>query len=305
MKRRKRYTEYNKEHNFWPSFTDMMVTIALILFFLIILAFVQNIIFDSHLKEANEEISKKKDKIKLLRDEVDEIRAEVERGEKILKLYQRKTEKQKEIIAESNRELGNLRAQLRDIAMLRLDVLEKVKKSIEVELGQENQRGEELLKISENGNIMLNEGLMFDLGSYEIKPEGKELLDQLSVAFENILENRDVRKYIDAINIQGHTDSNSSHEFNRDLSTKRATSVVNYLLNANQTLEKLYGRYFLASGYSEFRPAVIERTEEDRARNRRIEISIILKDSNVRDMIEDYLEGSMEIFEQGNKNLNQ
>ncbi|RKD33517.1 OmpA family protein [Thermohalobacter berrensis] len=312
MKRRRSFKKERENQNFWPSFTDVISTIALILFFLMLLAYIQNIITGTNLEYAKKqlantqkeleesmvEISRAEERLELLEDRLERVRAEVERGEKELKLSQEKIEEQKEIIAESNKELGRLRSRLQGIAFLRIEVLEKVKDSIEEELGKASDSNEDIVLIADNGNIVINERLVFDYNSYTIKPEGKEILDELAKAFENVLEDENVRSNIDAINIQGHTDHIGSSEYNRDLSTKRATAVVNYLMESNENLEEKYGRYFLASGYSEFRPITEGTTEEERARNRRIEISIILKDSNIQNIIDNYLKESMDVFEQ-------
>ncbi|SKC48920.1 OmpA family protein [Maledivibacter halophilus] len=304
MKLRRRSFKGNREEeNFWPSFTDMISTIALILFFLMLLAYIQNIIAgkqiidtEQRLEESNAEISRAEKKLRLLRDKIDEAKAEVEEGEIALKLSEEQIEEQREIIAESNRELGELRSKLQGIAVLRLDVLKKVKGSVERELGKTNDAGEELVLISDNGNIVINEGLVFDTGSSKIKAEGRELLDQLATAFERVLDDRDIRKNIDAINIQGHTDDRGSGEYNRGLSSDRAKEVVNYIMKSNSDLENKYGRYFAASAYSEFRPIASGQSEASRAKNRRIEISITLKDSNVQNVINDYLKDSIELF---------
>lgn len=315
MKHRKRnYKKSEEEENFWPSFTDMISTIALILFFLMLLAYVQNMITgknlefakkqiidtEKRLEESNAEISRAEKKLRLLKDKIDEAKAEVERGEIALKLSEEQIEDQRKIIAESNRELGELRTKLQGIAVLRLDVLKKVKGSVEKELGKTNDAGEELVLISDNGNIIINEALVFDFGSYKLKAEGKKLLDQLAEAFERVLDDNSIRSNIDAINIQGHTDHIGSSEDNRDLSAKRATAVVSYLMSSNQDLENKYGKYFAASAYSEFRPIASGDSESVRSKNRRIEISITLKDSNVQKVIDDYLEESLEVFNQNN-----
>lgn len=308
MKSRRRGFKKDKgEQNFWPSFTDMISTIALILFFLMILAYIQNIVTGKNLEvakrnldESKAEISRAENRLDLLGDKLDEVKAEVKEGERELKLSEKQIEEQKEIIAESNRELGQLRAKLKGIALFRVEVLDKVKSTVENELGETNSEGEDLVSIASNGNIVINEKLVFDYDSYNIKPEGRKLLSNLANAFENVLDDSDIRQNIDAINIQGHTDRDGSSEYNRKLSTNRATAVVNYMLNANDTLENRYGSYFLASGYSEFRPITDGDTTRAQAKNRRIEISLILKDSNVRDVIDEYLEESMEVFEEDN-----
>lgn len=303
--RRRRGTVEVEQENFWPAFTDIMSTIALILFFLILISYLSNIIVSKdldlkkkELAEAKAEITSAQDRLDLLLDQVEETKAEVERGQQALKLSEDEIEKQKEIIANSNKELGDLRDKLHGIAVLRLDVLDKVKVSMEDSLEASNVNGKDLVRISDTGNIIINEGFVFDTDSYKVKEEGKVLLDKLALAFENVLSDDEVRGFIDAIAIQGHTDERGSSSYNRELSANRAAAVVNYLLSSNATLEEEYGAYFTASAYSEYRPVDAGTTEEAYAKNRRIEISMILKDAQIQDVINNYLEDSIEIFEE-------
>ncbi len=308
--RRRNFRKSAEPENFWPSFTDLISTIALVLFFLMLLAYLQNIISGKNLEfaqrqvidtqrqleVANAEISQAEKNLRLLMDRIEEVKAEVELGEIALTLSEEQIEEQRQIIAESNRELGQLRARLTGIALLRLEVLEQVKANIEAELGRTNEAGEELVSIANNGNIVINEGLVFNYNSFAIKPEGRQLLTQLATALERVLDDVSTQANIDAISIQGHTDSTGSAAYNRDLSTKRATAVVTFMMAENPSLERKYGSYFAASGYSEFRPIATNETEAGRAQNRRIEIAIILKDDQVRNIIDDYLEDSLEVF---------
>ncbi|MGB3368368.1 MAG: OmpA family protein [Acidaminobacteraceae bacterium] len=312
MKNRyRKYRVSNEEENFWPAFTDLISTIALILFFLMLIIYINNIVTGKNLEfaikqvedtqkrlEASKaEISQAENQLRLLKDDLEITAAEVLDGEIALKMSQDEVDKQKEIIAESNRELGELRSKLQGIAVLRLSVLSDVKKSIEGKLGKRNEQGEELVLINSNGNIVINEGLVFEYNSYNLKAEGKQLLSKLADAFEDVLDDSNTRANIDAINIQGHTDSRGDSEYNRDLSTKRATAVINYLMHDNTNLENKYGKYFLAGGYSEFRPVSSAKTEAAYSLNRRIEISVILKDASIQDVIDEYLEESQNIFD--------
>lgn len=308
--RKRNFKKNGDEDNFWPAFTDMISTIALILFFLMLLAYIQNIVTgknlefakeqlidtQSRLEESNVQISRAEKKLRLLKDDLDEVLAEVEDGEIALKLSEQQVEEQREIIAESNRELGELRSKLQGIAVLRLDVLSKVKSSLEGELGVTNDAGKDLVSIADNGNIVINEGLVFDYNKYDIKPEGQQVLKKLAEAFEKVLDDPGTRINIDAIGIQGHTDNLGSAEYNRDLSSKRASAVLNYMMQVNPVLESKYGAYFAASAYSEFRPIASGTSEAARAQNRRIEISVILRDSNIQNVIEEYLEESIKPF---------
>ncbi len=221
-KMRRRRVTASEADNFWPAFTDIMSTIALILFFLILISYLSNIIVSKDLNtkkqelaDAKAQISRAEDRLDLLKDDLNKTMAEVKRGQQALKLSMDEIDKQREIIANSNKELGNLRDKLYGVAVLRLDVLEKVKDSMENSLQASNMNGKDLVRISNNGNIILNESLVFDSDSYVVKEEGKLLLDKLAVAFESILSDADIRTYIDAIDIQGHTDERGSSEYNR------------------------------------------------------------------------------------------
>jgi chemotaxis protein MotB len=62
------------------------------------------------------------------------------------------------------------------------------------------------------------------------------------------------------------------------------------MFEADERLEGTYGGYFASSAYSEFRPVSQEATEQGYRQNRRIEISVVLKDAGVRDVIDQYME---------------
>jgi len=218
--RRRNFKSETEPENFWPAFTDMISTIALILFFLVLLAYVQNLIAGSNLEhsrkqlletemkleESRAEISQADKNSRLLKDELDDTMAEIEEGQIALKLSEEQIDEQRQVIAESNKELGVLRTKLEGIAVLRLDVLNKVKLSIENELGTTNDAGQELVLIGDNGNIIINESLVFESNEYEIKEEGEPLLVKLAEAFENVLDDDNVRENIDTVVIEGHAD---------------------------------------------------------------------------------------------------
>ncbi len=298
MKARRKYFGGSAEaQDFWPSFTDVMSTLALILFFLMLLAYVQNIIYGNNLEHSKQQLEIARADINSAERELKLIRLEIDKTAAALTLSEQEVLNQKTIIAMSNEELQSLRVRLQSIAFLRLDILKKVKDSVEQELGRYNEKGQELVSIGDNANIIINESMVFDYNSYKLKPEAKELVTQLSKAFERVLENSEIRESIDAISIDGHADSLGNEGYNRELSTRRATEVVNFMFSANPNLEKKYGEYFAANGFSEFRPISSGSDEKSRALNRRIEISIIVKDSNIQKVIEKYLAETKGILE--------
>jgi chemotaxis protein MotB len=286
--RRQLLSDYEGTRDVWPAFTDVMSTMALILFVLVLLAYVRNLVSSKRLDALQRAITSSEGQLRAVNADLRRTKAEVDADKAALAVSQERLHGQEAVIAESNRQLGTLREALESIAVLRVDVLNKLKKAIEAELGPNNAAGAALVSIGDNGNIVINESLVFESNSYALKSEAKPLLDGLARALGNLLADADVRENIDAIVIQGHTDERGSTQFNWDLSAKRATAVVDYLFAANKALPESYGRYFAASAYSKFRPLDPAATASAYQQNRRIEISVIPKDSNIRKIIDDY-----------------
>ena len=72
-----------------------------------------------------------------------------------------------------------------------------------------------------------------------------------------------------AIEVQGHTDAEGTPERNANLSNRRALSVLDYLIKAGVDSSRL-----TAVGYGETRPVAPNDTNENRAKNRRIEFEV-------------------------------
>lgn len=308
------------QENFWPSFADVMSTVALVLLFLVMIVFVKNIIVTINLQDEKaalditklelenkivilSETEEELDNIKELKIMLEEQMAQLDQQlstakkektdmDQIILVLASKQAELENIIAINSTELDDLRMKLQSISVLQASIFETVQKSIESTLGEFNEQGEKMVIIGDNANLYITASLVFDTGSAEIKSNGKALLAQLAVAFEVILNDPEVRDYIDSISVEGHTDSQGSISFNRELSTERSTNVLNYLMYANPSLETKYGSYFAAAGFSELRPIASNDTPEGMAQNRRIEFSIKIKDDNVQKIIEDYLKNT-------------
>jgi len=275
----------------WPSFADVTATIALIFFSLVLLSYVRDLVSSRRLAAYQDQITTSERKLRLLESDLSRTRLEIEAGRARLARSQQDIAAQQQVIGQSSLELATLRSRLSGIALLRVDVLDRVKRALELELGPVTSQGTPLVRIGDNGNIVINEGLVFESSSYSLKPEGKALLGTLAIALDNVLADPAVRENIDAMLVQGHTDARGSSAYNFDLSAKRANAVLNYLFETNPHLEQAYGSFFAASAYSKFRPLNPAPTEEAFEQNRRIELSLVLKDANVRKVIDDYTAG--------------
>jgi len=106
-------------------------------------------------------------------------------------------------------------------------------------------------------------GVYFDFNKATIKPESRPALED---AAKILKDNPTIR-----VEIQGHTDSKGSEEYNLSLSDKRAWAVVNYLVQ-NFGIEQ---SRLTAKGYGEARPIADNETDAGRALNRRVEFVII------------------------------
>ena len=115
----------------------------------------------------------------------------------------------------------------------------------------------------EGNNIILRlDGLTFDSGQSEIKPQSFDLLAKVEKAI-------DVFPRSELI-IEGHTDSFGGDDANQKLSQQRAESVQQYMINAM----RIPTYRLIATGYGETRPVASNETESGRKRNRRIDIVI-------------------------------
>ena len=286
------------EQGFWPTYADMMSSVALILFFLMLLSYIQNLITGNDLQNTQEVLNDTRAQVALVQSQLDGLTDDLKHKQDELEAYAVQiTEKEDTITAQekligdqavylkaANEELVEMRNQMQTIAVLRLSILNQIKESIVEVMGDESK-----VSIGDNGNIILSEGVFFDLGSSDIKPESSVVLDELIDVFSKFLANPDNLKYVDSIVISGHTDSTGEDWDNRVLSTDRANSVLNYLLQRGNAKLAPYAEYFCAAGYGETRPVASNDTPGGQAANRRIEISMILKDESVLDIVEQYL----------------
>ena len=135
---------------------------------------------------------------------------------------------------------------------------------------------------------MINESLVFESNSYALKSEAKPLLNGLARALGNLLADPDVRENIDAIVIQGHTDERGSPPSTGTCRRSARTAVVDYLFDAEQDAPGVVRKVLRRERILEVPSIDPAQTAGAYQQNRRIEISVIPKDSNIRKIIDDY-----------------
>ena len=193
-------------------------------------------------------------------------------------------DEQEDYLSAATEEILELRGQMETIVGVRKSVLEQIRDSVVAVMGDSSK-----VKI-DNGNIVLSEGVFFDVGSWTVKPEAFPMLNQLIDVFDRFLSDSNNLQYVDSIVISGHADSTGNTQDNRTLSSNRANAVLGYLLDNGGGKLQRYSSCFCASGYGDTRPVASNETEAGRAQNRRIEISIILKDDSIMNIVNNYLE---------------
>ena len=149
-----------------------------------------------------------------------------------------------------------------------IQLLDDTKKTIETSL--KDQIAAQEVEVIETGNklkVIFVDKILFDSGSAEINPKGKELLRVLAMSLK---ENKNHN-----IVVEGHTDNVSLTAYlmkrfpsNWELSTARAAAVARFF----QEEGGVDPQRLSACGYSFNRPVAPNDTAEGRRQNRRIEI---------------------------------
>lgn len=130
------------------------------------------------------------------------------------------------------------------------------------------QKGTIKTRIDERGFIVsISNRVLFDSGRATLKtdPEAINILKQIAQALRSI-ENYAI--------VEGHTDnvpiSTAKFPSNWELSTARAVTIVKFLIKNGVPPTRLG-----AAGYGEYRPLVPNTTEENRQKNRRVDIVVL------------------------------
>ena len=114
---------------------------------------------------------------------------------------------------------------------------------------------------SARGLIVNMSDVLFDTGSYTLKPGAREKLAKISGI---VLAHPGLN-----LQIEGHTDSVGSDEFNQQLSERRADSVRDFLAE-----QGVRGSAISARGFGKTQPVAGNDTAEGRQRNRRVELVV-------------------------------
>jgi OmpA-OmpF porin, OOP family len=129
---------------------------------------------------------------------------------------------------------------------------------IEIEAMRQDVTASDMLKaLNDKGFVALY--INFDTDKAVIKPESQPIIDQIIALLK---ENSSLK-----VSIEGHTDNTGTVQRNKTLSEQRAQSVLNAVLKGGIEKERLSSK-----GWGQDKPVADNKTEEGKAKNRRVEI---------------------------------
>jgi chemotaxis protein MotB len=186
--------------------------------------------------------------------------------------------KQKTLSAEQDR-LNKLKNDL-EASSNRLNELESMMAAKEASMKKLKETLSKALQKNGKVYVSMENKLLFQTGSWAVGVEGKKAVVEVAKV---LAQNPDI-----SVLIEGHTDDDKivgniggGIENNWDLSTKRATAIVN-ILSENKGVKK---DNLTAAGRGEFAPLLSNDTPEGKAKNRRIEIILTPKLDEISKML--------------------
>jgi len=151
----------------------------------------------------------------------------------------------------------------------------KIEKEIMAALAKDNRLGSIFVSHNERGlTIHIMDEMLFTSGSAELKTPSLSILDSLA---------RILKKLPNDIRVEGHTDNvpirSEAFASNWHLSVARAVNAAHYMISTCGIVPERVG----VVGYSEYHPLVPNTSEQNRARNRRVDIVIATSVSHESD----------------------
>ncbi|MFL2831861.1 MAG: peptidoglycan -binding protein [Candidatus Puniceispirillaceae bacterium] len=221
------------------------------------------------LKQAATDLSAKQKQSEQARLKIDRLtaamqslRSELTRLRTLLSEKQEQSKKDKIAIANLGKELNAALAnKVQELQRFRSEFFGRLRTILE---------GRSDVKVVGDRFVFQSE-VLFAPGQANINPEGQAQLGQIADAIMQIIA--DIPSDIPWIlQVEGHTDDipvSGVYTDNWDLSTERALSVVRFMVDRGVPSERL-----AATGYGEFQPITLGKTDADRQKNRRIELKL-------------------------------
>jgi chemotaxis protein MotB len=206
-----------------------------------------------------------------------DLLSKLEAKEKALADEQAKFNKTKSDLADNSKKLEELEA----IMAAKEASMKKLKETLSKALNGFEGKGLTIEQKNGKVYVSMENKLLFGSGSWAVGIEGKKAVVEVGKV---LAANPEI-----AVLIEGHTDDDAIAgggpiADNWDLSTKRATAIVN-ILSENKTINK---QNLTAAGRSEFAPIAPNTTPDGKAKNRRIEIILTPKLDEISKMLNEF-----------------
>ena len=208
-----------------------------------------------------------------------ELLAELEtKGKKLTAEQDRLNKLKSDLLASSNR-----LAELESIMAAKDAAMNKLKETLSKALNNFEGKGLSVHQKDGKVYVSMENKLLFQTGSWAVGAEGRKAVEEVAKV---LAVNPEI-----SVLIEGHTDNDkimgtlgSGIESNWDLSTKRATAIVNIIIE-NKQINK---QNLTAAGRSEFEPIAPNATSDGKAKNRRIEIILTPKLDAISKLLNDF-----------------
>ncbi len=125
--------------------------------------------------------------------------------------------------------------------------------------------GAKVERVEEGIKVEFNEKILFEFSKSDLGDSARKNLNSLVTVLKNYPNTN--------IEIQGHTDSRGTDDYNMGLSINRATAVRDYLRQNGISALRM-----TTKGFGESAPAYSNDTQEGMAQNRRVEFLITAND---------------------------
>ena len=118
--------------------------------------------------------------------------------------------------------------------------------------------------VRERQTVTVLRSVSFEFDSAKLTEEARRTLDRVAAGLKGQPSMR--------VEIAGHTDALGTEAYNLRLSRERATSVRNFLIDLGVAASPLD-----VKGYGESKPVADNETDAGRARNRRVDFSVLTR----------------------------
>lgn len=85
------------------------------------------------------------------------------------------------------------------------------------------------------GKVSMDSSILFGHDESALSEEGKEFLDKFLGVYASVILSEECAGFVSEIEVEGHTDTNGSYDYNLVLSKERADSVANYCLTESNS----------------------------------------------------------------------